>query len=113
MINLVANAIKFTETGSVRVQVERDNGCVRIAVRDTGMGVRPEQAKIIFEEFGQVDTSTTRKTSGTGLGLPISKRLVEMHGGKLWVESSGVPGEGATFFIELPARDGHDRASNE
>ncbi|HET7090313.1 MAG TPA: GAF domain-containing sensor histidine kinase [Anaerolineae bacterium] len=105
MINLVGNAIKFTETGGIFVRAERDNGCIRISVRDTGVGVRPEQAHLIFEEFGQVDTSTTRTTGGTGLGLPISKRLVEMHGGRLWVESSGVPGEGATFIIELPAAD--------
>jgi len=105
MINLVGNAIKFTETGGIFVRAERDNGTIRISVRDTGVGVRPEQTHIIFEEFGQIDTSTTRTAGGTGLGLPISKRLVEMHGGRLWVESSGVPGEGATFVIELPAAE--------
>jgi signal transduction histidine kinase/HAMP domain-containing protein len=107
MINLVGNAIKFTETGGIFVQAERDDGCIRVRVRDTGVGVRPEQAQIIFEEFGQVNTSTTRTTGGTGLGLPISKRLIEMHGGQLWVESSGVPGAGSTFIIELPAVEAH------
>ncbi|HID84738.1 MAG TPA: ATP-binding protein [Anaerolineales bacterium] len=56
----------------------------------------------IFEAFSQVDTSTTRKVGGTGLGLPISRRLAEMHGGRLWAESTGVPGEGSVFYLELP-----------
>ncbi|CAG0935252.1 two-component system, NarL family, sensor histidine kinase EvgS [Thermoflexales bacterium] len=103
MINLVANAIKFTETGGVTIFTTRQAGCLRINIRDTGIGVLPEQAQLIFEEFGQVDTSTTRKTGGTGLGLPISRKLIELHGGQLWVESSGVRGEGSTFIIELPA----------
>jgi signal transduction histidine kinase len=103
MINLVGNAIKFTEAGSVTISTERQNGYIRINVRDTGIGVRPEQVKMIFEEFGQVDTSTTRKTGGTGLGLPISRKLIELHNGRLWVESAGVRGEGSTFIIELPA----------
>ncbi|HSD85616.1 MAG TPA: ATP-binding protein, partial [Anaerolineae bacterium] len=102
MINLVGNAIKFTETGSVTIFTTRHDGRLRINVQDTGIGVRPEQAQMIFEEFGQVDTSTTRKTGGTGLGLPISRKLIELHGGQLWVESSGVRGEGSTFIIELP-----------
>jgi signal transduction histidine kinase len=56
----------------------------------------------VFQEFTQVDTSSTRKVGGTGLGLPISRRLVEMHGGRLWAESSGIEGQGATFLVELP-----------
>ena len=102
MINLVGNAIKFTETGSVMLATVRQNGCVQIHVRDTGIGVPPDQAQLIFEEFSQVDSSTTRKTGGTGLGLPISRKLIELHGGQLWVESTGVRGEGSTFIIELP-----------
>jgi signal transduction histidine kinase len=103
MINLVGNAIKFTEAGSVTIFTARQDGHIRVNVRDTGIGVLPEQAQMIFEEFGQVDTSTTRKTGGTGLGLPISRKLIELHGGQLWVESTGVRGEGSTFIIELPA----------
>jgi signal transduction histidine kinase len=57
---------------------------------------------MVFESFSQVDTSTTRKAGGTGLGLPISRRLVEMHGGRLWAESTGKPGEGSAFIVELP-----------
>jgi signal transduction histidine kinase len=102
MINLVGNAIKFTEAGQVTLSTVRQNGHIRIHVRDTGIGVPPEQAQLIFEEFSQVDTSTTRKTGGTGLGLPISRKLIELHGGQLWVESTGARGEGSTFIIELP-----------
>jgi signal transduction histidine kinase len=102
MINLVGNAIKFTEAGSVTISTERQNGHIRICVRDTGIGVQPEQAQMIFEDFSQVDTSTTRKTGGTGLGLPISRKLIELHNGRLWVESTGVHGEGSTFIVELP-----------
>ena len=108
MINLVGNAIKFTETGSVTLSTARRNGCVQIHVSDTGIGVPPDQAQLIFEEFSQVDASTTRKTGGTGLGLPISRKLIELHGGQLWVESTGVRGEGSTFIVELPAEVKHD-----
>ena len=73
-----------------------------IAVKDTGLGIPPEKLEDVFQEFTQVDTSTTRKVGGTGLGLPISRRLIEMHGGRLWAESTGIPGEGSTFFVELP-----------
>jgi signal transduction histidine kinase len=102
MINLVGNAIKFTESGSVTISAARQDERIRINVHDTGIGVPPGQAQMIFEEFSQVDTSTTRKTGGTGLGLPISRKLIELHSGQLWVESTGVPGEGSTFIIELP-----------
>ncbi len=108
MINLVGNAIKFTETGGVTLTTVQQNGCIQIHVRDTGIGVSPEQAQLIFEEFSQVDSSTTRKTGGTGLGLPISRKLIELHGGQLWVESTGVRGEGSTFIVELPAEVKHD-----
>jgi hypothetical protein len=102
MINLIGNAIKFTEQGGITLQAARRNGTVHIAVRDTGLGIPPNKLDLIFEAFSQVDTSTTLKAGGTGLGLPISRRLIELHGGRLWAESTGVPGEGSTFFIELP-----------
>jgi signal transduction histidine kinase len=102
MINLVGNAIKFTERGSVTLHAAQQDGHIRIRVRDTGIGVLPEEAQLIFEEFSQVDVSTTRKAGGTGLGLPISRKLIELHGGTLRVESTGVRGEGSTFIIELP-----------
>lgn len=103
MINLVNNSIKFTEKGKIAVKVVPIEGArVLMSVKDTGIGIPPENLETVFQEFTQVDTSTTRKVGGTGLGLPISRRLVEMHGGKLWAESTGVNGEGCTFFVELP-----------
>jgi signal transduction histidine kinase len=103
MINLVNNAIKFTEKGEVCLSTKAiEGGRVLVSVKDTGIGIPPEKLDSIFQEFTQVDTSTTRKAGGTGLGLPISRRLVEMHGGRLWAESTGVEGEGASFYVELP-----------
>jgi signal transduction histidine kinase len=102
LLNLVGNAIKFTEEGGVTVRATRQEGVVRLGIQDTGIGIPPEKLEAIFEAFSQVDTSTTRKAGGTGLGLPISRRLVEMHGGRLWAKSRGVAGEGTLFWLELP-----------
>ena len=73
-----------------------------MCVKDTGLGIPPDHLESIFQEFTQVDSSTTRKVGGTGLGLPISRRLIEMHGGRLWAESTGIEGEGAALYVELP-----------
>jgi PAS domain S-box-containing protein len=102
VVNLVGNAIKFTDKGSVllKVQVEPEDGADRILhflVADTGIGIPAEKQKIIFDPFRQADNSTTRKYGGTGLGLAISKRLVEKMGGKMWVESE--LGCGAQFHF--------------
>jgi signal transduction histidine kinase len=103
MINLVNNAIKFTEKGKISLKVEPMEGArVLISVKDSGIGIPPDKLEAVFQEFTQVDTSSTRKAGGTGLGLPISRRLVEMHGGRLWVESTGINGEGSVFYVELP-----------
>jgi signal transduction histidine kinase len=103
MINLINNSIKFTETGQISLHARAlDSDKILITVRDTGIGIPADHLETIFQEFSQVDTSTTRKVGGTGLGLPISRRLVEMHGGRLWVESAGIPGQGSTFYVELP-----------
>ncbi len=103
MINLVNNAIKFTDNGRISIEARREGeGAAVIAVKDTGIGIPPDKLEAIFQEFAQIDTSTTRKAGGTGLGLPISRRLVEMHGGRLWAESAGVAGQGSTFYVELP-----------
>jgi len=102
MINLVNNAIKFTEKGKISIHVAREENNVLISVKDTGIGIPIEHLESVFQEFTQVDTSTTRKVGGTGLGLPISRRLIDMHGGKLWVESTGVNGEGSIFYVFLP-----------
>ena len=103
MINLVNNAIKFTTNGKISLKTSMLDGArVLITVKDSGLGIPPDHLEAVFQEFTQVDTSTTRKVGGTGLGLPISRRLVEMHGGRLWAESTGIEGEGSTFFVELP-----------
>jgi signal transduction histidine kinase len=102
LINLVNNGIKFTEKGGVSVRVTHQGNDVLIAVKDTGLGIPTDHLDSVFQEFTQVDSTTTRKAGGTGLGLPISRRLIEMHGGKLWAESSGENGHGSTFNILLP-----------
>jgi signal transduction histidine kinase len=109
LINLIGNSIKFTEVGGIAIDIaklpasaEFNKERLQVIVRDTGIGIPPDKLETIFEAFSQVDSSTTRKASGTGLGLPISRRLVELHGGRLWAESKGVPGEGSTFYLELP-----------
>jgi signal transduction histidine kinase len=102
LLNLVGNAIKFTEAGEVRVEVRATDGTFRVAVADTGPGIAPEDQAKIFQEFQQVDSSSTRKKGGTGLGLSIAKRIVELHGGRIGVESS--PGQGSTFWFTLPVR---------
>jgi signal transduction histidine kinase len=102
MINLVNNAMKFTDKGSVLIRVQRDNNNVLISVKDTGIGIPADHLETVFQEFSQVDTTTTRKAGGTGLGLPISRRLINMHSGRLWAESSGINGEGSTFYVTMP-----------
>ena len=104
LVNLVGNAVKFTDEGEVSVEVvelERDENTVKfqISVADTGIGIPPEKQDLIFETFSQADSSTTRKYGGTGLGLAISKQLVEMMGGKIWVESE--PGQGSAFKFTI------------
>lgn len=104
LMNLVGNAIKFTPNGGkVALDLERiGDEWVKVSVTDTGPGIPPEEATRIFDKFYQVTQAERRKTKGTGLGLPIAKALVEMHGGKIWVES--VTGKGSTFAFTLPAK---------
>jgi signal transduction histidine kinase/HAMP domain-containing protein len=102
LLNIVSNAIKFTDAGSVQVNVGAVNGEFNIAVRDTGPGIAPEDQARIFDEFQQVDSSMTRQKGGTGLGLSIARRLVNLHGGRIEVQSA--LGEGSTFSIVLPVR---------
>ena len=102
LLNLVGNAIKFTEAGEVAIAASAENGAFTVAVRDTGPGIGVADQARIFEEFQQADNSTTRSKGGTGLGLAISKRIVEMHGGRIWVESE--QGQGSTFAFTLPIK---------
>ena len=98
--NLVSNALKFTEHGSVRVRVARDGTAIRFSVDDTGPGIPDNMHETIFEPFRQADDSATRRFGGTGLGLSISRELAAMMGGRLWVESR--VGNGSTFHCTLP-----------
>ena len=102
LLNLLGNAIKFTEVGGVQVQATAADGTFTVAVSDTGPGISEADQQKIFEEFQQSDSSITRKKGGTGLGLSIVKRIVEMHGGRIWVESH--LGKGSTFWFTLPIR---------
>jgi two-component system sensor histidine kinase/response regulator len=103
LYNLLSNAIKFTpEQGQVTASVEWQDSWLQISVSDTGIGVRPEDQERIFREFEQVDSSYSRRQQGTGLGLALARKLAELHGGRLWVESAG-EGKGSTFRFVLPA----------
>jgi len=108
LLNLVGNALKFTEEGEVRIEAGLTDGAFVVAVCDTGPGISEADQRKIFEEFQQVDSSSTRKKGGAGLGLAIARRIVELHGGRLWVVSS--PGQGSTFTFRLPARVEHQAA---
>lgn len=104
VLNLVGNAIKFTEEGEILVSYQmKDPNYILVEVKDSGVGMSTEQLEVIFERFRQVDQSSTRRAGGTGLGLTITKQLVEMHGGQIGVRSE--LGEGSTFWITLPTYD--------
>lgn len=100
LLNLVSNATKFTESGKITLTADHDDEWVTIKVTDTGVGIPEEKLESIFEEFTQVDGSTTRAVGGTGLGLPISRHFIEMHGGQITVESE--VDMGSTFMVILP-----------
>ncbi len=101
LLNLLSNAVKFTpEGGRISLKAVMSNGAVEIAVSDTGIGIAPEDQGTIFEEFRQVGSDQVRKQEGTRLGLTLTKKFVEMHGGRIWVESA--VGRGSTFTFTLP-----------
>jgi PAS domain S-box-containing protein len=113
MYNLLSNAIKFTPDGgkvfvatdiynAISVDKNQMGECLRIAVSDTGIGIKANDQERIFNEFEQVDSSYGRQQQGTGLGLALTKRLVELHGGRIWLESEGVEGKGSTFTFLIP-----------
>jgi signal transduction histidine kinase len=101
--NLVGNAIKFSPEGAhVEVFASGDESMVTVSVKDYGRGIAPRDMNRLFQRFAQLDSSTTRKAGGTGLGLVISKGIVEQHGGKIWVESA--LDQGSTFSFSIPRR---------
>ncbi len=109
LVNLISNAVKFTEQGEVAVFVQsgtvgEEHFEIHFEVRDTGIGIPKDRIDRLFRSFSQVDASTTRKYGGTGLGLAISKRLAELMGGRMWVEST--EGEGSSFFFTIQASAG-------
>jgi PAS domain S-box-containing protein len=103
LFNLLSNAVKFTpDGGSVTLTASKESDAVRICVADTGIGIKAEDMSKLFSEFTQLESAYTKKYEGTGLGLALTKRLVELHGGRIWVESE--EGKGSRFFFTLPCR---------
>lgn len=100
LINLLGNAAKYTEEGYIAIRVHSQDGFLHLAVEDTGIGIAPEHHDLIFKEFHQVDETAARKRIGTGLGLPITRHLIERHGGALIVDST--VGKGSKFIVMLP-----------
>jgi signal transduction histidine kinase len=103
LLNLLSNAVKFTpEGGRIGITATAADGVVTIAVSDTGVGIAPEDQEAIFQEFRQVGPNDARKQEGTGLGLTLAKKFVELHGGQIWVRSQ--VGQGSTFSFTWPAQ---------
>jgi signal transduction histidine kinase len=101
LVNLLTNAVKFTpEGGRISVAAGKNNDVVEVSVADTGVGIAPGDQERIFEEFRQAKGDVTNKAEGTGLGLTLTRKIIELHGGKIWVESE--LGKGATFSFTLP-----------
>jgi signal transduction histidine kinase len=110
LINLISNAVKFTPRGTVTIQARRAANEVVVEVSDQGVGIKREDQALLFEKFRQVGDTMTAKPQGTGLGLAISKEIVEVHGGRIWLESE--PGRGSTFSFSLPLAT-HDSLAGE
>jgi signal transduction histidine kinase len=110
LLNLVGNAIKFTDAGEVRIDAAATDGALEVSVSDTGPGISGADQEHIFEEFRQAEGSVAQRKGGTGLGLAIAKKIVEMHGGKIWVESE--VGKGSKFTFTLPYGEEYSRAKH-
>jgi signal transduction histidine kinase len=103
VLNLLSNAVKFTpDGGRIDVSARREDDNLVVAVHDTGIGIAPEDQAAVFEEFRQVGRNYTNKQEGTGLGLALTKKFVELHGGRIWLESEA--GKGSTFTFTIPIR---------
>jgi signal transduction histidine kinase len=101
-LNLLSNAIKFTDDGEITLSAELVDGGVRLRITDTGMGIKPEDLPTLFRPFRQIDSGLSRRHEGTGLGLVICRRLADLMGGEICVESEW--GKGSTFTVELPLK---------
>src|SRR5258708_36916847 len=99
-LNLLSNAVKFSDQGSIQIQAREERGQLVVCVRDEGIGIEPDQQAIIFEKFRQINGSLTRKAGGARLGLAICKQLIELQGGKIWLES--YLGQGSSFYFSVP-----------
>jgi signal transduction histidine kinase/CheY-like chemotaxis protein len=104
LLNLLSNAVRFTDTGGMTVSVQSQPEWLQVTVADTGAGIAPENLEKVFEEFQQLDTSLNKRYDGTGLGLALSRRFIELHGGRLWAESE--LGQGSRFYFTLPLTPG-------
>ena len=112
LYNLLDNAIKFSPAGTtVEVGAKEEPGEVLLYVKDSGIGIAREHHELIFESFRQVDEGETRDYGGTGLGLSVARSLVELHGGRIWVESE--LGQGSTFYVELPRRADAEKSKDD
>ena len=109
LVNLISNALKFTEAGQVTIRAGVNAGAVEISVADTGLGIPEAQLPHLFERFNQGDGSVTRRYGGTGIGLAYAKEIVELHGGRITVEST--PGRGSRFVVHL--QEGNDQIAAE
>jgi signal transduction histidine kinase len=106
VFNLLSNAMKFTpDAGKVGIEARKDAGWIRVCVWDTGIGIEAADREKVFSEFEQIDSEYSRKYAGTGLGMPLSRRFIELHGGKMWFESEG-KGKGSRFYFTLPVGAG-------
>jgi signal transduction histidine kinase len=114
MSNLIDNAFNYTqEHGNIKVLIYKTRGEVQVEVEDSGIGIAPEEQEKVFERFYRGENPLVMATAGTGLGLPIVKQLVEMHKGKIWLESTGKSGEGSKFSFTLPAPKTEEQSNDE
>jgi signal transduction histidine kinase len=111
MANIIGNAYNYTHPdGQINIQIHKEGGDVQVDVKDTGIGITPEEEKRIFERFYRGEDPMVLATAGNGLGLSITKQLIEMHHGRIWMESKGVPGDGSTFYFTLPIHESDEDA---
>src|SRR5690606_29461494 len=102
VLNLLANAVRFTDEGTITLRADQQNGEIIVSVKDTGIGITKDDLSRGFEEFYQTENSLSKKQMGTGLGLTLSMHVVQHHGGRLWAESEGIAGQGSTFSFTTP-----------